>query len=170
MRSGYLHPHAMSRFIVSGQVEVWSLEQAGTDKRVLGAQELFEIPAYVPHILHFLEDSVVVEWWGTDDDSMPEAKTVTSASVKFQCFYYHPYRRIVNIQNSLVFREGEATGQLQRLVPQDADTLSLSALSPTQLGIKQALWGVGGILVGIAIGAVLGGGNSGDQTITARRR
>ena len=79
-------------------------------------KESFQINPWTPHILFFLQDSIITEWWEADE---------------FQCYYYHPYRKIIDVQNSLVARENEenmlhgggvsksATGRYQRLIPQD---------------------------------------------------
>ncbi|GAX23010.1 hypothetical protein FisN_15Hh092 [Fistulifera solaris] len=108
MRSGYLHNHKTFTFVVKGNVELWLLEQEGTTKTVYGAGTFFQIDPFYPHILHFLEDSLILEYW----------------EGQFQCWYYHPYRRLVQLQNELVancHEEGisSSIGQWQRLVPLD---------------------------------------------------
>jgi mannose-6-phosphate isomerase-like protein (cupin superfamily) len=76
MRSGYLLATDSFFYVVSGKVQVWSLHEEGTRKQIYEANQSFIIPAFVPYILHFLEDSVTVEYWKGE----------------FRCFYYHPYR------------------------------------------------------------------------------
>jgi len=133
MRSGYLHPETKYDFVVSGEVEVWVLTNRGTDKKIYKALETFVIPPYTPHILHFLSDTVVAEWWNQDRDTL--------------CYFYHPYRRIVDVQNSLL---STSMGQHHLLVPQmDFDRKQQEAT-----GVS------GGILwmaTGLAFGMILGG-------------
>lgn len=109
MRSGYLHNHKTFSFVVKGKVEVWMLKQEGTEKTVYGQNEFFTVDSWFPHILHFLSDTIIVEFW----------------EGHFQCWYYHPYRRLVQLQNELVANCGNkdeassSIGQFQRLVPAD---------------------------------------------------
>jgi hypothetical protein len=130
MRSGYLHPHSMNDFIVSGKVEVWTLSLEGTNKRIYSAHEFVALDPYTPHILHFLEDTILLEYW----------------QGPFSCWYYHPYRRLVQLQNSLVENK---TGLLQHLVPQD------NPLDSAGLSTKSFLWWSAGLVMGVAVGAVL---------------
>jgi hypothetical protein len=146
MRSGYLHPHATRDFVVSGQVEVWTLTKTATVKTLYGPNEYFTIPPYVPHILYFLQDSVLVEWWDG------EAAT-------FQCWVYHPYRKIIDIQNSLI---SKGVSRHQRLVPQD-DFLNQTSgrcdkeeSARRRRGAGVFWWTTGGLLVGLVLGAILG--------------
>lgn len=111
MRSGYLHNVLTHDFVISGRVQVWTLNPQGTEKKEYGPHEYFTIDTYVPHILFYLEDTNMVEWYdgGAGD---------------FKLWYYHPYRNIVNIQNSalasknsprhhrLVLKDEEATPTL----------------------------------------------------------
>jgi hypothetical protein len=76
MRSGYIHPTRSCGYVVSGKVQIWTLSEHGTDKTVYEADQPYFTPPYTPHILHFLEDSVILEYWDGD----------------FSCYYYHPYR------------------------------------------------------------------------------
>jgi hypothetical protein len=172
MRSGYLHPHTMHDTVISGRVEVWTLTETETIKTIYEQYQHFTIEPYVPHILHFLEDSVVAEWWPHESD--------------FQCWYYHPYRKIIDIQNSIMATElatsgngssggsngggrgdessgsSAKTGHHQRLVPQDEARLHASD-GPFSVwgGRIMALVVVGvaastGLVVGIVLGAALG--------------
>lgn len=81
MRSGYLHNALTHDFVISGKVEVWTLAEEGTVKTVYGARQYFTVEAYVPHILYFLEDTNMAEWY--------------EGSAEFQLWYYHPYRNVV---------------------------------------------------------------------------
>ena len=78
MRSGYLNSVLTHDFVISGRVEVWILTETGTTKTIYGPREYFSVDAYVPHILYFLEDSNLVEWY----DGI------------LQLWYYHPFRNI----------------------------------------------------------------------------
>mmetsp|Transcript_130724 Transcript_130724/g.194791 ORF Transcript_130724/g.194791 Transcript_130724/m.194791 type:complete len:235 (+) Transcript_130724:23-727(+) len=132
MRSGYLHPVTTYDFVVSGQVEVWVLKSTGTQKTVYSAKDSFEIPPYTPHILNFLTKCVLTEWWEQPGDA--------------RCWVYHPYRNIVDVQNSTACN---STGNHQLLIPQndyDRDLLPASA------SFMSFCW----FSVGIAVGAVFG--------------
>jgi hypothetical protein len=147
MRSGYLHPHAMHDTVISGKVEVWTLTEFGTFKTVYEQYQHFSIDPYVPHILYFLEDSVIAEWWHATD---------------FQCWYYHPYRKIIDIQNSLNARDHPAgsTGRHQRLIPQDEANLASQKDSYAFINWGTALLAMTaasvGVFAGIAIGLAMG--------------
>jgi quercetin dioxygenase-like cupin family protein len=133
MRSGYLHPHSMKHFVVSGSVEVWTLGQEQTEKKVQDAGSYFTVEPYIPHILHFLEDTISLEFWDGE----------------FSCYYYHPYRRVVQLQNSLVEdKNSRQTGSHQHLVPQD--TPESSSTTPA------VLWWTSGLVLGIAVGVFIG--------------
>ena len=137
MRSGYLHPETKHDFIISGEVEVWVLTPTGTEKTIYGPLQSFDIDPYVPHILHFLQDSVIAEWWEQPGD--------------FVCWYYHPYRRIVDIQNALI---ATSTGQHQLLVPQD-DVLGMSTQPLIPPVVSKFFWWSTGVAMGIAVGTML---------------
>ncbi|KAL3907848.1 MAG: hypothetical protein SGILL_008705, partial [Bacillariaceae sp.] len=136
MRSGYLHQETKYGFVVSGEVEVWVLTNTGTDKKVYKAHEYFEILPYTPHILHFLEDSVISEWWDQPADT--------------QCWYYHPYRRIVDVQNSLICTN---MGQHHFLVPQTDYERQEQEKTGVSSGI---LWMATGLATGIILGGYIG--------------
>lgn len=102
--------------------------------QVYKKQQSFVISPYTPHILHFLHDAVLAEWWDQAGDT--------------QCWYYHPYRRIVDIQNSLL---STSTGQHHFLVPQtDFERQQQEKTGASSSGL---LW----MTTGLAIGMVLGG-------------
>jgi hypothetical protein len=134
MRSGYLHPNNKHDFVFSGKVEVWTLTAKNTEKRVYEAGEHFVIPPYSPHILHFLEDTVIAEWWEPGP---------------FRCWYYHPYRRIIDVQNSLVCR---STGVFQKLIPQDH-----AIYLPVDSNTGKLWWWTAGVLFGAVFGGMVVG-------------
>jgi hypothetical protein len=102
------------------------------EKKVQDAGSYFTVEPYIPHILHFLEDTISLEFWDGE----------------FSC-YYHPYRRVVQLQNSLVEdKNARQTGSHQHLVPQDAP--ESSSTTPA------VLWWTSGLVLGIAIGVFLG--------------
>jgi hypothetical protein len=162
MRSGYLHPHPLHSIVISGEVEVWTLEESGTIKTTYSQYDHFTISPYVPHILYFpnSNETILAEWW-----SPPTAE--------FQCYYYHPYRKTIDIQNSLRMKEMEqnnninnsstdplsrtTTGRHQRLIPQDEVQLHQQSW-PTSSFVRWSSWlltvtiatGVG-ITIGLAI-------------------
>ena len=172
MRSGYLHPHPLHSIVISGEVEVWTLEESGTIKTTYSQYDHITIPPYVPHILYFprRNDTILAEWW-----SPPTAE--------FQCYYYHPYRKTIDIQNSLRIKEmennanhsstdpllahsGMTTGRHQRLIPQDEVQLH-QQFGPTSYFFRWCSW----ILtvsfatgVGIALGLAIS-----DQSIDRER-
>ena len=132
MRSGYIHPVPTKDYVISGKVEVWILEKTGTKKVIYTAGDKFEIPSYTPHILNFLTKCVLAEWWEQSGDT--------------RCFVYHPYRNIVDVQNSASIN---SIGSHQLLVPQndyDRDVLPVSASFMAFCYFS----------VGMTVGAVLG--------------
>ena len=140
MRSGYLHPNNTHDFVVFGKVEVWTLTAKCTEKTIYTAGQYFVTPKYTPHILHFLEPTVVVEW----NEPGP-----------FQCWYYHPYRRIIDVQNSLV---SQSTGHFFKLVPQDQLNQSTASNGDDAWFLPlvvNMLWMTGGFVSGVALGALL---------------
>lgn len=167
MRSGYLHPHPLHTIVICGEVEVWTLDEGGTIKTTYSQYEHFTIPPYVPHILYFPKsnDTILAEWW-----SPPTAE--------FQCYYYHPYRKTIDIQNSLRMKEveeignhnnieplsinsGTTTGRHQLLIPQD--DVPLHQQWPTSSLFRWGSWLLSLSLatgVGIAIGLAIS-----DQSI-----
>jgi hypothetical protein len=138
MRSGYLHPEVKHCFIFSGEVELWILTPTGTSKQVYAALEQFSVPAYVPHIFLFSTDTVCGEWW-----DQPAASA---------CWLYHPYRRVVDVTNSLVSR---STGQHQLLVPQDDDQYIKFQSLQNSSGLRSFVWWSTGLAMGIGIGTFL---------------
>ena len=99
MRSGDIHANIQHDFVFLGKVQVWRLTKDGeTEKKIYGPYEYLSIPPYVPHVFHFLEDTVMAEWWE------PEP---------FFAWFYMPYRRVV--ENSFSCQQ---PGDLQELVQQ----------------------------------------------------
>jgi len=137
MRSGYLHPNYTKDYIITGQVEVWTLTTTSTEKKIYGPNESFVIEPYVPHILHFLKDSILVEW---------------NEPGEFRCWYYHPYRRIIEVQNSLV---ATSTGHFSRLVPLDEKPLLLDDKSSITSILSKLGWWTGGMICGMTLGSLL---------------
>ncbi len=82
MRSGDLHRHAQRDLILSGRVELWTLEGGQTVKKILGPNTYVVIGANIPHLFHFLEDTVMMEWWDGP----------------FKAWFYRPYREIIDAQ------------------------------------------------------------------------
>jgi len=135
MRSGYLHPSTAKAYVVSGRVQVWALNEHGTSKTSYDADQAFFTPPYVPHVLFFLEDSVILEYWQGDAT----------------CYYYHPYRRLVELQNSLVAGKKESVSHFRRLLPEDYDS---SNGSNDSVG-RAWLLATASLLMGIALGSIL---------------
>ena len=102
-------------------------------QQVYKARQSFEIHPYTPHVLHFLEDSIISEWWDQSGDT--------------QCWYYHPYRRIVDVQNSLICT---SMGQHHFLVPQTDFERQEQEKGGVSSGV---LW----MATGLAFGMILGG-------------
>jgi hypothetical protein len=153
MRSGYLHPLPKRDVVLSGKVELWTLTPEATAKKTYSAGDSFEIEAYVPHILYSLEDSVVAEWWEEEH------------SGDLKCWYYHPYRRIVDVQNGLI---APSLGRFQRLVPQDEYVSSAAAAAVA--GIDRALgWWSLGFAFGCITGALAGVALVLDRTSRVKR-
>lgn len=138
MRSGYLHPEVKHDFVISGVVEVWVLTPSGTDKKVYKRFDTFEIPEYTPHVMHFLEDSVIAEWWDHPTES--------------RCWYYHPYRNIVDVQNSLV---STSTGRHSILVPQNDFDHQFLQNATTEFGWGSLIWLTTGAAIGVVLGVTL---------------
>lgn len=126
MRSGDIHENTQHDFIFSGQVELWILRKGETEKKIYGPYEYLSIPPYVPHVFHFLQDTVMAEWWEPGS---------------FHAWFYEPYRSIV--QQSFSSKE---RGELVKMVSEKKDIynrmISVAALS--------------GLLAGLAIGFAAG--------------
>ncbi len=80
-RSGDLHQNIQYDFIFNGKIELWLRQEDGTDtKQIYGANSFIEIPAGIPHLFNFLEDTFMAEWW----------------SGPFEAWYFRPYRKIID--------------------------------------------------------------------------
>lgn len=91
MRSGDLHRDCQHDFVFSGAVEVWCLKKDGsTQKTIYREHQYIRIPPFVPHVFHFLEDTVLAEWWDGP----------------FHAWFYEPYRQVVE-QSFMGTREGQ---------------------------------------------------------------
>lgn len=80
MRSGDLHRNVQFDFIFSGKIELWQRKDGKDVKTVHGPNSFISIPAGVPHLFKFLEDTVMAEWWDGP----------------FEAWYYKPYRDIID--------------------------------------------------------------------------
>jgi hypothetical protein len=127
MRSGDIHKNIQHDFVFEGSVEVWFLEKNGsTTKLIYGAYEYIQVPPLTPHVFHFLEDTVMAEWWE------PEP---------FEAWFYTPYRDIV--QESFT---GTETGKLVELVRKD------ESYSTRKFSLLLSASTIVGVVVGIMIG------------------
>lgn len=132
MRSGDIHANTQHDFVFEGSVEVWFLETNGTTiKQKYGAYQYICVPPYTPHVFHFLQDSVMSEWWE------PEP---------FEAYFYTPYRQVVEQS----FTGPTKAGKLLKLVASDDHGGKNSSLFVTTAvgGITLAL----GLFVGIMVG------------------
>lgn len=82
MRSGDLHPNIQFDLILSGKIELWTLEKGETIKKILGPNTFVAIGPHVPHLFNFLEDTLMMEWWDGP----------------FEAWFYRPYRDIIDKQ------------------------------------------------------------------------
>jgi hypothetical protein len=149
MRSGDLHPNTQCSFVFEGSVEVWIPQRDGSTKKFkLGPRDYFEVPAYVPHVEHFLQDTIHAEWW--------EANDVTGAN-GFRHWLYAPYRRLVDL--SFEWGHGDAPrGTLKLLreakLIEDPEEIPMEKNNNDNKNTRWML-ALGGILIG-SLGFVLG--------------
>jgi hypothetical protein len=80
MRSGDIHKDYQHDFVFSGAVEVWCLEKDGSTRKQIYRENQY--------VFHFLEDTVLAEWWDGP----------------FHAWFYKPYRKIV--EASFTGRQG----------------------------------------------------------------
>ena len=80
MRSGDFHPHPQLDILLSGKVELRTLQNGVHETREVGPNTLIVLEPYVPHLFNFLEPTVMMEWWDGP----------------FECHYYKPYRDIID--------------------------------------------------------------------------
>ena len=87
MRSGDLHPNTQCSFVFEGSVEVWIPQSDGSTKKFkLGPRDYFEVPAYVPHVEHFMEDTIHAEWWEANHVTGAR-KWISTLVCTMQCVY-----------------------------------------------------------------------------------
>jgi hypothetical protein len=63
LRSGDVHPCRQFDMIFQGRVQVTTREEGRDVDRMYNSGELVVIPAHIPHIFAFREDTVMAEWW-----------------------------------------------------------------------------------------------------------
>ena len=81
LRSGDVHKSPQLDMIFSGRVRVTTREGGRDVVREYTSGDLAIIPANVPHIFHFLNETIMAEWW---------------ESGAFETRYFTPYRRKVD--------------------------------------------------------------------------
>lgn len=81
-RSGDLHNCTQYNVIMKGSASLTLLDPvSGRDAtRSVAENEFISIPARVPHLYEFPEDTYLLEWWGC----------------AFEAWYYDPYRRRIS--------------------------------------------------------------------------
>ena len=82
-RGGDYHPNDQHNIVLKGKVAV-TVQQGLSEEDLLyrglhGANAYIHTEPGFPHLFHFLEDTVMIEWW----------------SGPFSCTYYPPFRKIV---------------------------------------------------------------------------
>lgn len=85
MRGGDLHQNTQFNVVFSGKVEIWVLVNGVTEKIIAGPNHFLVFKPNTPHLFHFLENSVISEWWDGP----------------FETWYYKPYRDIIDQRLSL---------------------------------------------------------------------
>jgi hypothetical protein len=80
LRSGDVHRTPQHDVIFSGRVSVTTREHGVDVSRQYAAGESLVIPAHVPHIFRFLNDTVMAEWWDGP----------------FEARFFKPYRQVVD--------------------------------------------------------------------------
>ena len=82
MRSGDLHKNTQLDLVLSGKIELWTLNYNKTDKAIINPNQYIVLKPHVPHLFNFLEDTVMIEWWDGP----------------FEAWFYTPYRDIIDLQ------------------------------------------------------------------------
>ncbi len=82
MRSGDLHKNTQFDFVFSGKVELWLRKDGNDVKTIYGPNSFIRITPGIPHLFHFLEDTIMAEWWDGP----------------FKAWYYKPYRDVIDAQ------------------------------------------------------------------------
>ena len=80
-RSGDFHPYTQFDAMLSGRVELLTLEDGAENWRILVANDTVAIAPYVPHLFVFREDTVMLEWWDGP----------------FEAWYYKPFRDMIHV-------------------------------------------------------------------------
>ena len=137
MRSGDLHRDCQHDFVFSGAVEVWCLSKDGsTQKTIYRENQYIRIPPFVPHVFHFLEDTVLAEWWDGP----------------FHTWFYNPYREIV--ETSFTGKKG---GQFRHYnIADQANTDNRRDIMAFKLPIAAAPLLFLAILTGFGMGFLVG--------------
>ena len=94
MRSGDVHRSRQLDLVFSGLCVVTTREAGRDVRRTYGAGSLIELPAHVPHVFEFLNDTVMAEWW-------PDAA--------YETRYYQPYR--AKVDRAYAAMEATAAGK-----------------------------------------------------------
>lgn len=137
MRSGDLHRDCQHDFVFSGAVEVWCLDKDGsTQKRIYRENQYIRIPPFVPHVFHFLEDTVLAEWWDGP----------------FHAWFYTPYRKIVEKS----FTGSQGGGQFRHYNVADRVNTYNRNIVPFKLPISDASLVFLAVLSGFAMGYLVG--------------
>eukprot|EP00307_Rebecca_sp_RCC1486_P012753 CAMPEP_0119414190 /NCGR_PEP_ID=MMETSP1335-20130426/6627_1 /TAXON_ID=259385 /ORGANISM="Chrysoculter rhomboideus, Strain RCC1486" /LENGTH=174 /DNA_ID=CAMNT_0007439051 /DNA_START=32 /DNA_END=556 /DNA_ORIENTATION=+ len=79
-RSGDVHRSVQHDHVLSGRIRVTTREHGRDIAREYGEGESLAIPAHVPHMFEFLEESTILEYWDGP----------------FEARYYRPYREQVD--------------------------------------------------------------------------
>lgn len=79
MRSGDLHKNIQYDVVLSGKIELWTFQKGRTVKPPINPNMLIIINSHIPHLFKFLEDTLMIEWWGGP----------------FESWYYKPYRDLI---------------------------------------------------------------------------
>jgi len=65
-RGGKVRNVSKTLAVLSGKVTSITQEEESDKEETFYPGSIYSIPANIPHLLHFIEDSVVVEWWDKD--------------------------------------------------------------------------------------------------------
>lgn len=79
-RGGDIHKNNQYNIIISGKVKLVTLEGGRILKTILKKNSFIIIKPHIPHLFEFLEDTVMIEWWGGH----------------FRAWYYKPFRDMIS--------------------------------------------------------------------------
>ena len=82
-RSGDVHSNTQFDVIITGSIELTTLENGKNVTRIIKPNTLLSIGKNTPHLFKFLEDTLLLEWWDSPFDG----------------WYYLPYRKIIDAQS-----------------------------------------------------------------------